>query len=322
MAESRIFNTIAGDEKHPLEVADVEIPAYVLDDENQSRVLTQRGMFNALSIVRGDLDSGGDEIDYGYYDIPNTSPFRVNSGVALVRFIERKWLKPYISDRLRVGLKTPITIRTPGGLGKAYHAEALPLLCSAITKAHRNGATTSRQKYIVERAYLISEALGIVGITSLVDEATGFQKIREERALAEILEKFIEEELRLWTKRFSDEYYIQLHRLWPTEASMKSTNHPQFFGTLTNKLIYDQLAPGVLNRLRELNPISPSGHRQAKHHQHLSTDFGVIALDKHLQIIITLMRISGSKDSFLRSFNEAFVSRQMKLPFDENTNEM
>ena len=318
-----IFKTIAGDKQHPLVLGGIEIPCYVLDDEKKRRVLSQRGMFNAFSIVQGgSLGEGGDENKDANGDFPNYSENNMASGTSFARFLERKWLRPYVPDKLKVGTKSPILIRTPGGVSKGYPAESLPLLCTAIIRADRNGSTTSRQRKIVDRAYLIAEALAVVGITSLIDEATGFQKIREERALAQILERFIEEKLRSWVKTFPDEFYTQLHRLWPTESSMSAKNHPQFFGTLTNKIVYRPLAPGVLERLRELNPILSSGLRLAKHHQYLTEDFGVIELVKHLEVVIALMKLSGSKESFFRRFDEIFSSRQMKLPFDEDIDEM
>ena len=319
----KIVKTIAGDAQNPLVLGGVEIPCFVLDNEKQQRVLSQRGMFNAFSIVRGGTpEQRGDETKTPEYDFPKIAKKDMEIGATFLHFLNRKWLKPYIRDELWVVMKSPILMETPGGIGNGYPANALTMLCSAIMNADRDGATTSRQKKIVDRAYLMAEAFAFVGITSLIDEATGFQKIREERALAEILESFIDERLRPWVKTFPDEFYIHLHRLWPTESSMTSKNHPQYFGSLTNKIVYQPLAPGVLERLRELNPILPSGHRQVKHHQHLTEDFGVVELEKHLTAVITLMRISGSKESFFRRFNDAFKSRQIKLPFGEDIDEM
>ncbi len=318
-----IFKTIAGDDQHPLVLGGVEIPCYVLDDEKKRRALSQRGMFNAFSIVRGGTPAQrGDETKTAKTDSPKNPENNIENGAIILHFLNRKWLRPYISDEFRVEMNSPFLMETPGGIGEGYPAETLPKLCSAIIRADRNGSTTSRQRKIVDRAYLMAEALAVVGITSLIDEATGFQKIREERALAQILERFIEEKLRSWVKTFPDEFYTQLHRLWPTESSMSAKNHPQFFGTLTNKIVYRPLAPGVLERLRELNPILSSGHRLAKHHQYLTEDFGVIELAKHLEVVIALMKLSGSKESFFRRFDEIFSSRQMKLPFDEDIDEM
>ena len=45
------LKVIAGDPQKPLLVGDVEIPCYVLEDK--TRVITQRGLYNALGIARG-----------------------------------------------------------------------------------------------------------------------------------------------------------------------------------------------------------------------------------------------------------------------------
>ena len=51
--------------------------------------------------------------------------------------------------------------------------------------------------------------LHTVGIIALVDEATGYQDVRAQRALAEILEEFIAKELQPWTKTFPYEFYTR-----------------------------------------------------------------------------------------------------------------
>lgn len=52
-----------------------------------------------------------------------------------------------------------------------------------------------------------------VGITALVDEATGYQYDREKNELQKILKAYIAEDLLPWQKRFPDIYYKELFRL-------------------------------------------------------------------------------------------------------------
>ena len=68
-------------------------------------------------------DKGGDEIETTNNDFPNLPYNNSESGTSFLRFLERKWLKPYIDDRLRVGMNSPILMETPGGIGKGYPAE-------------------------------------------------------------------------------------------------------------------------------------------------------------------------------------------------------
>lgn len=50
--------------------------------------------------------------------------------------------------------------------------------------ANAEGATTQRQKGMVYRAIILQGGFSHIGIVALADETTGYQHIREERALA------------------------------------------------------------------------------------------------------------------------------------------
>ena len=60
------------------------------------------------------------------------------------------------------------------------------------------------------------------GSIALVDEATGYQRIREERSLATILEKFIAKELQPWTRTFPYTFYEQIFRLKGGQAAHRA----------------------------------------------------------------------------------------------------
>ncbi|MCH7752817.1 MAG: hypothetical protein IH898_11760, partial [Planctomycetes bacterium] len=47
---------------------------------------------------------------------------------------------------------------------------------------------------------------------------------------------------------------------------------PGVVGKYTNDIVYERLAPGVLDELRVRNPTDHKGRRRAKHHQWLSRD--------------------------------------------------
>jgi hypothetical protein len=47
-----------------------------------------------------------------------------------------------------------------------------------------------------------------VGIIALVDEATGYQKVREKQALQLKLQAFIAEDMQEWAKLFPDEFWL------------------------------------------------------------------------------------------------------------------
>ena len=64
-------------------------------------------------------------------------------------------------------------------------------LCNAMLEARKHEYLNERQKEIVYRAEMIIRGLATVGIIALIDEATGYQEVRNRRALANILEKFL-----------------------------------------------------------------------------------------------------------------------------------
>ena len=291
------LTTVAGAPDKPLIIGDVEIGCYVL--ENETRVLSQRGLTQALATSRGG-SRGGDP--------------KAPSAVSLPRFAESQWLRPFLSTEVRGALQEPIRFRTPSGaLAFGYPAEILPAICDAIIQAREAGATSPQQEAMIGRALTIIRALATVGIIALIDEATGYQEIRQRRALANILEEFIAKELRPWTRTFPYEFYVQIYRLkqWPGPDGVKRT---QAIGHITNDIVYERIAPGVLAELRERNPVLPSGRRRVKHHQWFTEEIGHPKLKEHLAAVIALMRAAGSWPDFMMSLDRAYPKHNKMIP--------
>ncbi len=287
------LKVIAGTPDHPLVIGNIEIQCYVLEDE--TRVLSQRGMTAAIGL-------------------------NPDAGFRIPQLMASKALKPYINNDLRLALNNPIIFKNPGGGGVAYGypATVLPDICDAIIDADRSGETTERQTVIVERAFVLSRGLSRVGIIALVDEATGYQRIREKRALATILEKYISEELQPWTKTFPYEFYEQIFRLkgW---SGPDGTKRPSVIGHYTNDFIYSRLAPGVLDKLRTINPVLPSGGRKVKYFQWFTQDLGHPKLKEHLAGVMALMRAAPNWNSFTRAIQRAYpkVNETIPLALDD-----
>ena len=152
----------------------------------------------------------------------------------------------------------------------------------------------------------------------MVDEATGYERIREQRALAKILERFLDEELQPWTKTFEFSFYEQIFRLkgWGSAAGV---NRPQVIGHYTNDLVYERIAPGVLAELRERNPVLPQGWRKDRHHQWFKPEFGHIKLRMHIEGVTALMRAASNWESFKRSLDRGYpkTGSQFSMPETE-----
>lgn len=272
-----------------LAIGDIKIPCAVLD--GGKRVLTQSGVMVALGRARQAKGRA-------YYD----------ADVNMPAFLTAKNLKPFITDELRVTSSQVEFISKAGaaaGRAFGYPAELLPKVCEVFLKARDAGTLSHTQIHVARQADILMRGLAHVGITALVDEATGYQRDRAKNALAEILEKFIAKEFRAWTKTFPFEFYEQIFRLkgWPFDpSSMKS---PRVLGHYTNDIVYKRLAPGVLKELRSRNPVV-DGRRKQKMFQWLTGDVGDPKLRSHLDGVIALMRVSDTWEDFVLFLRKAY----------------
>ena len=242
-------------------------------------------------------------------------------GQGMTRISSSKTLKPFIYKALALAIQEPVEItgKTPVPV-HGYPAETLADICGALLDARKADALkTDQERRYGEFAEILVRGFARVGIVALVDEATGYERIREERALATILEKFIDKELQPWTKTFPYEFYEEIYRLkgWPGPDGHKRT---PLIGRYTNDLVYDRLAPGVLQALKKRNPTLPSGRRRTTHHQWFTPDLGHPKLKEHLAAVMALMRASPNWDRFMANLNRAFKSKNKKKQNGKKSN--
>lgn len=276
-----------------LVIGEQEIRCAVLTDGR--RVLAQQTMLKTLGRARSAKGGQGSE-----------------SG--LPPFLAAGNLQEFISDDLREMLD-PVPYRpNTGGKAYGYRAEILPMVCDVYLEARKAKKTTTAQNRVAATCEVLVRSLAKVGIIALVDEATGYQEIRARDELQTILEYYVQEELRPWTKMFPDEFFREIYRLQGWEYKPGSAKRTPYVGKLINKYIYEQLPPGVLDQLRELNPVTDSGRRKNKHHQYLTSDTGNKHLDRQISTVTTLLRISDDKAQFEELFERAFPPPQTRLP--------
>ena len=210
---------------------------------------------------------------------------------------------------------TPLFFRTR--LGKravGYNAQLLPQVAEVYLRFRdaclESGRPVPRQyKHIVTACNVLIRGLAAVGIVALVDEATGYQEVRDRQALQAILDKYLRKEFAAWAKRFPDNFYREIFRLkgW-TWRGMK-VNRPQVVARYTNDIVYARLAPGILKELEVRNPKDERGYRKTKHHQWLTDDIGNPALSQHLYAVIGIMRGFDDWDHFKHFLDRAYPPR-------------
>jgi ATP phosphoribosyltransferase regulatory subunit HisZ len=76
---------------------------------------------------------------------------------------------------------------------------------------------------------------------------------------------------------------------------------PQYFGKLTNDIVYRRLAPGVLAALKAEGV---KAEKKGKLHQHLTAGYGRQELLKHLGSVDALMRLSKTWPDFMDKLNQ------------------
>ena len=226
-------------------------------------------------------------------------------GDRLVRFTATKGVSPHITNELRDVITSPIRFRVGGSIANGYEATVLADLCDAVLTARENKELHYQQEHIAKRCEILVRGFARVGIIALVDEATGYQQVRARKALEEILDKFLTEELRKWAKTFPDDFYKEMFRLRGWSFTPFSVKRPGVVGKYTNDLVYERVAPGVLEELRRKNPTDEKGRRKNRHHQWLTEDVGDPRLREHLASVITLMKASTDWTQFKRMIDRA-----------------
>ena len=155
-----------------------------------------------------------------------------------------------------------------------------------------------------KKAEILVRALSQVGMTSLVDEVTGYQEARKKDALAKLFEKFVDNELQAWIKTFPDDYYKELFRLYdmPYPPENGKVKRPGFFGHVTNKVIYKKLAPEILPELK--NRAKKLGNKGTRLHQVLTPDKGHPELMQLVSSVTTIMKLSKTKEEFFETVDK------------------
>jgi hypothetical protein len=170
------------------------------------------------------------------------------------------------------------------------------------------------QAIVADKAAILLHALENTAIIALIDEATGYQRVRARDELQKILSAYISAELLPWAKMFPDDFYEQLYRVHGWRYEPGSTARTSYIGKLTNQLIYQPMPPGVLEQLRRKNPVDRrTKRRRTKLFQFLTEDIGHPHPEKQIVAVTTLLRVSPDRQTFNRLFSRAFPARQGEL---------
>lgn len=199
----------------------------------------------------------------------------------------------------------------------------LPSVCYVFIDAKEKDKLHANQLHIADRCKILVRGFATIGIISLIDAATGFEKIRKQEALQEILDKYLRKEYAAWARCFPYEFYEEMFRLKGWNFDKKTMRMPGVVGRYTNDIIYDRLAPGILDELRKRNPVLETGRRKTKHHVWLTKETGYPALDNHFVGVLALMRANTKWEKFKELLERAYprLGTQLALKFFEDDNQ-
>ncbi|MGO7605181.1 P63C domain-containing protein [Rhizobium ruizarguesonis] len=280
-----------------------DIPCAVLDDDNNTRVLTQAGFLTAIGRFATPKSAGNDALA----NIP--------------AFLRAKNLESFISSDL-VRSSTPVVFQTEkgGGMGGTmalgYRAEVLPAVCWVYHEAERAGKLLTSQKHVADACTKLLKGLTNVAIDALVDEATGFQDKRARDALIRLLEQYVSRDALPWLKTFDDDFYKEMFRIHGYKYEPGSVKRPMIFAKRTED-IYNRLAPGIREELQKVVKRGKSGRPSQKLFQHLTQNEGYIALLQLLAGTKAVLRLSKSTEDYEQKMDQLFprFGETMKLPF-------
>jgi hypothetical protein len=270
-------------------IGELMLDCYVLSDGR--RVFHKRGMAKALGL-------------------------KSEGGNAFMKTMQGKGLGSALPAKLREKIDNPINFKPlVGDTGHGYEADILAEVAKAIIQAAEGeGGLTRAQQGLAVQAKILMHAFAKVGVVALIDEATGYQQIRDPGALRLLVQQYISAEKREWDKQFPDSFYDELNRIYnskkltTTSTGAVIQNRPQHFAKFTRTFVYEPLENGaVLEELDRINPkINSKGTRRDRFHQHLTLGYGIEKLKRQVQAVEILISVSDNISQFKRLFMKKF----------------
>lgn len=277
-----------------LSLAGTRLPCAVIEGPNGiQRVLSENGITHAILGSR----SGASK---------RLKKAAEEGGTLLPLFVAPRQLTPFITQQLLDGPLAPIDYVDGDRVVRGYDASILVAVCSVWLKAREKGALQKQQLAKAQNAEILTLALADTGVVALIDEATGYQDERARDALAKIFSTFLAKERQKWALTFPIEFYREIYRLRGWKFEPWNTKRPSVIARWTDNFVYDRIAPGLTNELREKNPVAETGRRTHKHHQWFNPDRGHPKLKEHISGVIALLRSADDWPSFKRAIDRAY----------------
>jgi hypothetical protein len=218
-----------------------------------------------------------------------------------------------------------------GGGGRAgrslgFKAQLLPQVCWVYHNAMIAKKLTKSQEHIATKCKILLEGLTNVAIDALVDEATGYQYIREQDELQRLLAAYVSPFLLPVKEKIPIDFFKGMFKVWDwpwpaTATSYKGPPGPRYGGKLIRQLILENLPEAVLEELDKKNPANGKWQRRYRMREFLTSEIGRPHVDKLISNITMLFNMSDNKTEFWRNYQKAFKKEppQIEMKFGDDT---
>lgn len=263
----------------------IDVDCYVLNDQNKTAVISQRGMGKALKLGEG--------------------------GGSLPRFINGKIMSKAVGAELHEKIANPLIFKDDTvvlNIGQpmpvnGYDVTILIDICKAIVKAEAEGVLLASQANIAKQAHVILNASAKAGIQGLVYALSGYDRTKDEIITA--FKFFVKEEAREYEKEFPAQLYEEWYRLY--QLPKPERNRPWKFMHLTIDQVYYPLAnsSGKIHELVVMQRAKKKEDRNKRLFQFLA-EIGVKALRTHLGQLLGIAKISKNQEEYEGHVNTVF----------------
>jgi P63C domain len=265
----------------------LDIECYVLDDNNKTAVMSQRGMGEIFGLTGG-------------------------GGTAFARFSSGQMIGEYLGPELLEKINNPIIFQRfkaapkdkENGNTKGYDVAILIDVCNAIIKAEGDGKLKQNQLALAKQANIIVGASAKSGIKGLVYALAGYRP--EVQEVIQAFKAFVQAEAKKYEAEFPDELYIEWARLYGhrKQRSWKDMH-------LTINHIYYPLAKSDGNLLTLLRDAKASaGDRNAKLFQFLNL-VGARALRFQLGRVFDVAQSALTSEAYEAEISKRFGGQQL-----------
>jgi hypothetical protein len=280
--------------KGPLKIMDIELDCYILEDGTP--VLNKGKMMKAI----GRQWKGASRTD-----MPNF--------IGAVNL--QKFVRPELEEMLN-----GIDFYDGGRLISGYHSDTLALVCNAYLEAREAGVLTKGQLPIAQVCEILLRSFAKVGIRALIYEQLGFEKFKHPEAFRMLIESYLSDEIRKWSKEFPDDLFFQMDRIYGNEKTT-SRNRPFYYAKFIRKYIYEPIEQGVvLKKLDERTPRDVKGRKKVRLFQSASEEIGLPAIRSQIWQIVGVLKTSSGKRTFENNYRRLMGQSYQPSLFDDLEN--